>query len=102
MLLTNQRLDKLAAATVDFKQRGMLKSSAASSHFQYLRMIFPSHSVSRIRLITFIGDRGVDPASIPQDLDLDADADDTIVDERLGIVHSAIELARVPGTSSRS
>ena len=56
MLLTNQRLDKLAAATVDFEQHGMLKSSTAPSHFQYLHMIFPSHSVSGIRLITFIGD----------------------------------------------
>lgn len=27
MLLTNQRLDKLAAARVDFKERGMLKES---------------------------------------------------------------------------
>ena len=102
MLLTNQHLDKLAAAMVDFEQHGMLKSSTASSHFQYLCMIFPSHSVSGIRLITFIGGRGVDPTSIPQDLDLDTDADGTIVDERLDIVHSAIKLAHIPGTSSRS
>ena len=47
MLLTNQHLDKLAAAAVDFEEHGMLKGSAASSHFQYLRTIlFPSHSVS--------------------------------------------------------
>lgn len=37
MLLTNQRLDKkLAAAVIDFKKRGMLKDSIASSHNQYL------------------------------------------------------------------
>ena len=46
MLLTNQHLDKLAAAAIDFEKRGMLKGSAASSHFQYLRTIFFSHSVS--------------------------------------------------------
>ena len=46
ILLTNQCLDKLAAATVDFEKRGMLKGSLASSHFQYLCMIFPPHSVS--------------------------------------------------------
>jgi len=45
MLLTNQHLDKLAAATIDFEKRGMLKGSLASSHFQYLRMKFPPHSV---------------------------------------------------------
>ena len=45
MLLTNQRLDKLAAAAVDFEKCGMLKGSAASSHFQYLHAFF-SCSVS--------------------------------------------------------
>ena len=39
MLLTNQRMDKLAAAAVDFEKRGMLKDSLASSHFRYLGMI---------------------------------------------------------------
>jgi hypothetical protein len=38
MLLTNQRLDKLAAARVDFNARGMLKGTCFSSHFsEYLR-----------------------------------------------------------------
>ena len=47
MLLTNQHLDKLAAAAVDFEEHRMLKGSAAFSHFQYLHMIlFPSHSIS--------------------------------------------------------
>ena len=36
MLLTNQRLDKLAAAAIDFEKRGMLKVSVASSHIQHL------------------------------------------------------------------
>ena len=45
MLLTNQRLDKLAAAAVDFEKRGMLKGSGAFSHFQYLCAFF-SCSVS--------------------------------------------------------
>jgi hypothetical protein len=31
MLLTNQRLDKLAAARVDFANRGMLKGTCLSS-----------------------------------------------------------------------
>lgn len=39
MLLTNQCMDKLAAAAVDFEKRGMLKDSLASSHFQYLGTI---------------------------------------------------------------
>ena len=39
MLLTNQRLDKLAAAAIDFEKRGMLKNSLASSHSQYLGTI---------------------------------------------------------------
>ena len=39
MLLTNQRMDKLAAAAVDFEKCGMLKDSLASSHFQYLGTI---------------------------------------------------------------
>ena len=37
---------------------------------------------------------------MPQDPDPDADDDDMgVVDERLGLVHSAVNLARVPGTS---
>ena len=96
MLLTNQHLDKLAAATIDFEKRGMLKASPASSHFQYLRTIFPSHSVSL--LIKFIGDQGVDSISILQDPDLDVDDGDTsIVGERLGMVHSAVKLASISG-----
>jgi hypothetical protein len=31
MLLTNQRLDKLAASRIDFQKRGMLKSSTAKA-----------------------------------------------------------------------
>ena len=74
----------------------MLKASPASSHFQYLHMIFPSHSVSL--LIKFIGDQGVDSISILQDPDLDVDDGDmSIVDERLGMVHSAIKLASISG-----
>ncbi|KIM60714.1 hypothetical protein SCLCIDRAFT_123595, partial [Scleroderma citrinum Foug A] len=46
MLLTNQHLDKLAAATIDFEKCRMLKGSLASSHSQYLCTIFPLHSVS--------------------------------------------------------
>lgn len=33
MLLTNQRLDKIAAARVDFQLRGMLKGSCAFSYY---------------------------------------------------------------------
>jgi hypothetical protein len=41
MLLTNQRLDKLAAARVDFASRGMLEGTCLSSVLdQILRMIF--------------------------------------------------------------
>ena len=40
MLLTNQRLDKLAAAAIDFEKRGMLEDSLASSHSQYLGIVY--------------------------------------------------------------
>jgi hypothetical protein len=45
MLLTNQRLDKLAAARVDFVNRGMLKGTCLSSvldqlHSAYVVMLF--------------------------------------------------------------
>jgi len=37
MLLTNQRLDKLAAARVDFTERGMLKGTCLSSFLDQIR-----------------------------------------------------------------
>ena len=37
MLLTNQRLDKLAAARVDFTERGMLKGTCLSSVLDQIR-----------------------------------------------------------------
>ena len=40
MLLTNQHLDKLAAAAINFEKRGMLKDSLASSHSQYLGIVY--------------------------------------------------------------
>ena len=36
MLLTNQRLDKLAAARVDFEKHGMLKGTCLSHALQFL------------------------------------------------------------------
>jgi len=61
--------------------------------------ISSSFCPTAIGLIKFTGDQGVDSTSIPQDPDLDADDDDMgIVDERLGLVHSAIKLACIPGT----
>ena len=38
MLLTNQRLDKLAASRVDFNDRGMLKGTVLSDAVEALRM----------------------------------------------------------------
>jgi hypothetical protein len=40
MLITNQRLDQLAAARTDFSQRGMLNGSCLSSILQERRMFF--------------------------------------------------------------
>jgi len=40
MLLTNQRLDKLAAARVDFTNRGMLKGTCLSSVLDQLRSVY--------------------------------------------------------------
>jgi hypothetical protein len=40
MLITNQRLDQLAAARTDFSQRGMLNGSCLTSTLQAHRMFF--------------------------------------------------------------
>ena len=40
MLITNQRLDQLAAARTDFSQRGMLNGSCLTSILKARRMIF--------------------------------------------------------------
>ena len=40
MLPTNQRLDKLAAAAIDFEKCGMLEDSLTSSHSQYLGIVY--------------------------------------------------------------
>src|ERR1700710_2891947 len=42
MLLTNQRLDKIAASGVDFAARGMLKGSCAFSYYKAFGMCFYS------------------------------------------------------------
>lgn len=39
MLLTNQRLDKLAAARVDFQRRGMLKGTCLSHTLQLIEKL---------------------------------------------------------------
>ena len=45
MLLTNQHLDKLAAAQVDFANRGMLQGTCLSTAWnEVLRTYFPFHS----------------------------------------------------------
>ena len=45
MLLTNQQLDKLAAARVDFANRGMLQGACLSTAWdEILRMYFPFYS----------------------------------------------------------
>ena len=45
MLLTNQRLDKLAAARVDFADRGMLQGTCLSAAWkQILRRRFGFHA----------------------------------------------------------
>ena len=51
MLLTNQHMDKLAAAAIDFEKRGMLKESLTSSHLRYLGTINVFLSFTTIRLI---------------------------------------------------
>lgn len=51
MLLTNQRLDKLAAARVDFADRGMLQGTCLSAAWdEILRMYSPSHSNDLLNL----------------------------------------------------
>ena len=45
MLFTNQRLDKLAAARVDFTQRGMLSTSKLNAS---LKLIGLSHILSSV------------------------------------------------------
>lgn len=43
MLLTNQRLDKLAASCVDFKDRGMLDGTVISDQLHVLRKYYIKH-----------------------------------------------------------
>jgi hypothetical protein len=43
MLLTNQRLDKLAASRADFAKRGMLEGTCLSSVWERIRRMFFSH-----------------------------------------------------------
>ena len=51
MLLTNQRLDKLAAARVDFVDRGMLQGTCLSTAWdQILCTYFPFHSNDHLNL----------------------------------------------------
>ena len=59
-----------------------------------------------IRLNKPVGDQGADSVTTFEDPDLGAHNDDNdddtgIVDERLGMVHSTVKLAYVPGTLSR-
>lgn len=55
MLLTNQRLDKLAAARADFAERGMLQGTCLSTVWdQILRMHFCFHSNSFLNKFTLI------------------------------------------------
>ena len=69
------------------------------SIFTYDDISFP-FCLTVTELIKLVGDQGVDSVPMPQDPDPDADDDDMgVVDERLGLVHSAVNLARVPGTS---
>ena len=66
--------------------------------------MYVSFCRTAVELIKFTGDQGIDTVPILQDPDLDADdvINTGIVDTRLGMVHSAVKLACVPGTSLRS
>ncbi|KAI5989362.1 hypothetical protein EDD15DRAFT_2460679 [Pisolithus albus] len=46
MLLTNQRLDKLASCRIDFASRGMLEGTCLSAKLQSLRYLAPAFSTS--------------------------------------------------------
>ena len=52
MLVTNQRLDQLAAARTDFGQHGMLNGSCLSSILE-ARCMFPSHSYGVVHVDVF-------------------------------------------------
>ncbi|KAL4070195.1 hypothetical protein V8B97DRAFT_2104467 [Scleroderma yunnanense] len=73
MLLTNQHLDNLAAVAINFEKHGMLKGSIASSN------------------------HNVDLATPHQVVDPEGDQydDASIIEERPGLLHSAVKLAQM-------
>ena len=99
ILLTNQRLDKLAASRVDFKDRGMLDGTIMSNklHLHALRKYYIKLRMEIVSRITAI-EPANDPNG-PQDVALrtGSDHDDGASGERdeVGVVHGPTVLAHV-------
>ncbi len=53
MLLTNQRLDKLAAARCDFKDRGMLQSSCIEQAYEDFNRALGMHTIVPMTFVLF-------------------------------------------------
>ncbi|KAF9234884.1 hypothetical protein BU15DRAFT_89804 [Melanogaster broomeanus] len=84
MLLTNQRLDKIAASRIDFLSRGMLEGTS---------LAFPSESSQTLASAT-VGDAAAEEQ--PQTASVQADNEETIVDNRPTDLSAHIELSRTP------
>ncbi|KAK7684404.1 hypothetical protein QCA50_012351 [Cerrena zonata] len=74
MLLTNQRLDKLAAARCDFEERGMLKSSLLSSIISLLTQSEQPDSSEQVVPQQSRSDAAKDDAEAEEDAQKEADA----------------------------
>ncbi|KAI5987021.1 hypothetical protein EDD15DRAFT_2372740 [Pisolithus albus] len=87
ILWTNQRLSQLAAARADFEARGMLPPSHRT---------FVGPSSDSPQLQSTAGNTEVMEEENDKGLDLDEDENSGIVDERPGLAHSDVVLARHP------
>lgn len=112
MLLTNQRLDKLAASRVDFTKRGMLEGTCLSSVINSLRMSFfvlrhydqiplaselgHPHAANQNAIDSVAEQRGQGSAS------MQADNDEAVADNCPTNLTVHVELVRTPHMSNLS
>ncbi|KIJ58693.1 hypothetical protein HYDPIDRAFT_33907 [Hydnomerulius pinastri MD-312] len=95
MLLTNQRLDKIAASRVDFASRGMLEGTCLSSVLQSLALALPPpEALANENAAT--GEEALPTSSNPATASTQADNDEAIPDDFPPSLSGHVELARTP------
>jgi hypothetical protein len=107
MLLTNQRLDKLAAAHVDFEERDMLQGSCLSAMLEQLLRMFPVCLFLKLRLIYMdigtveleFAEEGQNDDENTDDINDENEADDNDNDGAVDgpTVEAFVELAKTSG-----